>query len=419
KELAEHTKSLRNTADIKLPSLSKKEDYQAWFSEVPLHFESRLLGEITYGAERFDSVEGYQRPKYAERYKARKMKAFSALALSLSVDLRTTFKIDSIRDQMEAPSLLWQRITEHFEVGDGVNPDYPRHELMNRQLQSKEAVTKYVQDIDGMVHRLRQAKGEFEEWEHASLLILNTLLVFPDLAREHSLWISKHDRRTMPLAEALQRLRSAEHSSNQLLQQKSLAAPRTSQSSVNQVNNVGQHAGQGQGHAHKRHRQRKGKNAEKKKRYTCANCDQEGYWYAECTANTGMELKPELVQRLSKKKGKRQAVSLVNLVRRVRMTLTTSEPRRLFENLALGPSHRSTGATGAMQTKRAGSPIYSPTSPASDDKDEDENQGRVVRSVNGVSVPVAPQQLQLQPAQAVQSVQPLQLVQPTQLMQST
>ncbi|KAG3066608.1 hypothetical protein PI125_g23829 [Phytophthora idaei] len=173
-------KSLRNTADIKLPSLSKKGDYLVWFSEVPLHFESRLLGEITYGAERFDSVEGYQRPKCAEWYKARKVKAFSALALSLSVDLRTTFKIDSIRDQIEAPSLLWQRITEHFEAGDGVNPGYLRREPMNRQLQSKEAVTKYVQDIDGMVRRLRQAKGELEEWEHASLLISNTLLVFPD-----------------------------------------------------------------------------------------------------------------------------------------------------------------------------------------------------------------------------------------------
>ncbi|KAG2901250.1 hypothetical protein PC119_g24601 [Phytophthora cactorum] len=132
-----------------------------------------------------------------------------------------------------------------------------------------------------------------------------------------------------------------------------------------------------------------------------------------------MELKPELAQCLSKKKGKRQAVSMVNSVRRVRTTLATSEPRRLFENLALSPSHRSTGATGAMQTKRAESPIYSPTSPASGDKDADENQGRVVRSVNGVSVPVTPQQLQLQPAQAVKSVQPLQLVQPTQLMQST
>ncbi|KAG3187916.1 hypothetical protein PC128_g12411 [Phytophthora cactorum] len=121
KELAEHTKSLRNTADIKLPTLSKKEDYQAWFSEAP----------FTSGAA-----------CWARSRTARKVKAFSALALSLSVDLRTTFKIDSIRDKMEAPPLLSQRITEHFEAGDGVNPNYLRRELMNQQLQSKEAVTK-------------------------------------------------------------------------------------------------------------------------------------------------------------------------------------------------------------------------------------------------------------------------------------
>ncbi|KAG2771515.1 hypothetical protein PC129_g14756 [Phytophthora cactorum] len=107
KELAEHTKTLRNTPHIKLPNLSKKEDYQAWLSEVPLPFENRLLDETTYGTERFDSVEGYKRPKYAEWYKARKVIDFSVLALSLSVGLLTTLKIDSIRDQMEAPSLLW------------------------------------------------------------------------------------------------------------------------------------------------------------------------------------------------------------------------------------------------------------------------------------------------------------------------
>ncbi|KAG3097118.1 hypothetical protein PI124_g15701 [Phytophthora idaei] len=156
-ELAEHPKTLRNTPDIKLPNLTKKEFYQTWFSEVPLHVESRLLGEITYGTERFDSVECYKRPKYAEWYK------------------------------MEAPSPLWQRITEHFEVGDGVNPDYLRRELMIRLLKPKEAVTKYVQGIGVMVRRLRLVKGEFEAWKHTSLLISNTLFVSPDLAREHSL----------------------------------------------------------------------------------------------------------------------------------------------------------------------------------------------------------------------------------------
>ncbi|KAG3175448.1 hypothetical protein PC128_g17730 [Phytophthora cactorum] len=166
KELAEHTKTLRNTPHIKLPNLSKKEDYQAWLSEVPLPFENRLLDETTYGTERFDSVEGYKRPKYAEWYKARKVIDFSVLALSLS------------------------RITGHFEAGDGVNPDYLGRELMDRQLQPKEAVTKYVQDIVAMVRRLRLAKGEFVKWEHASLIISSTLLVLPDLARKYLLWIN-------------------------------------------------------------------------------------------------------------------------------------------------------------------------------------------------------------------------------------
>ncbi|KAE8951343.1 hypothetical protein PR001_g33765, partial [Phytophthora rubi] len=34
-------------------------------------------------------------------------------ALALSVDLRTTFKIDDIRDNMDAAVLLFTRITQH------------------------------------------------------------------------------------------------------------------------------------------------------------------------------------------------------------------------------------------------------------------------------------------------------------------
>eukprot|EP00644_Phytophthora_capsici_P009993 jgi/Phyca11/130059/e_gw1.90.39.1 len=165
-ELTDSIKSLRNVS-IKLPALTKKEEYQAWYSEVPLHFESCMLGDITYGAERFDSVEGYGRPKYAEWYKLRQTKAFSVMALSLSVELRTTFKIDDMRDQTEAASILWKSITDYFEAGDG-------------------AVTNYIKDIDLKARKLRQARGSFEEWEHASLLISNSLLAFPEMARAHS-----------------------------------------------------------------------------------------------------------------------------------------------------------------------------------------------------------------------------------------
>eukprot|EP00644_Phytophthora_capsici_P007034 jgi/Phyca11/103514/e_gw1.8.762.1 len=185
-ELAEYTKSLRSSADIRLPDLHGKDHYKAWKSEVPLHFDSRMLGDITYGAERYDEAEGLRRPKYHEWYAARKNKAFSALALSLSVDLRSTFKIDDIRDDMDAASILWEHITKHFEAGDGINPDYLLRDLMSRMMQPNESVAKYVNDIGLKATQLRQANGEFAEWQHASLLLSNAVLVFPDLAREHS-----------------------------------------------------------------------------------------------------------------------------------------------------------------------------------------------------------------------------------------
>ncbi|KAE8889852.1 hypothetical protein PF010_g17262 [Phytophthora fragariae] len=64
RELAEYTKVLRNSAPIQLPQLYSKSDYKAWKSEVPLHFEPRGLGDITYGGKRYDVVEGLRRQKY-------------------------------------------------------------------------------------------------------------------------------------------------------------------------------------------------------------------------------------------------------------------------------------------------------------------------------------------------------------------
>ncbi|KAG2904055.1 hypothetical protein PC115_g15114 [Phytophthora cactorum] len=82
---------------------------------------------------------------------------------------------------------------------------------------------------------------------------------------------------------------------------------------------------------------------DKKKEFSCAN-----------------ELKPELVQRLNAKKGKRQTVSLVNSVRCMHPTTTTEAPRGLFENMTLYSTHPSAGATGATSDGRLLSPIYSP-----------------------------------------------------------
>ncbi|KAE9324129.1 hypothetical protein PF001_g3586 [Phytophthora fragariae] len=164
KELAQPTKALVSSPPIKLPKLQSKSDYKSWRSEVPLYFDTRVLGAITYGTERYDEAEVLRRAKYHEWFEARKNKAFSALALSLSVDLRTTFKIDDIRDNMDAAALLFTRITQPLEAGDGINPDYLLQELVTRRLKSGETVTAYVDDVARKVTLLHQANGEFTEW---------------------------------------------------------------------------------------------------------------------------------------------------------------------------------------------------------------------------------------------------------------
>ncbi|OWY95253.1 hypothetical protein PHMEG_00034790 [Phytophthora megakarya] len=269
-ELSSYTKVLINSPSIKLPKLQSKGDYKAWKSEMPLHFEQHLRGDITYGVERYDEAEEL-RP------------------LSLSVDLRTTFKIDDIREHMYAAAMLYARITQHFEAGDGINPDYLLQDLVTRKLQPNESVTTYVEDI----------ARKFAEWQHASLLLSNCVEKFHDLAREHEDWIINHDRKTLSLAEALRRLRAAEHQRAQLRVQIRQPALLVAQVSADQ--------GQGQGPRsnHKRIQKQHKRNkfvADKKQRTSCANCPGEGHWYSECTANTGVALRSELLAKRQEKK---------------------------------------------------------------------------------------------------------------------
>ncbi|KAG3201073.1 hypothetical protein PC128_g4145 [Phytophthora cactorum] len=61
KELVEYSKALRNSPAIQLPRLHTKEEYKVWKNEVPLHFEPRTLGDITYGGECYDVDFGLRR----------------------------------------------------------------------------------------------------------------------------------------------------------------------------------------------------------------------------------------------------------------------------------------------------------------------------------------------------------------------
>ncbi|KAE8975266.1 hypothetical protein PR002_g25641 [Phytophthora rubi] len=356
KELAQHTKALVSSPPIKLPKLQSKSDYKSWRSEVPLHFDTRMLGAITYGTERYDEAEGLRRAKYHEWFEARKNKVFSALALLLSVDLRTTFKIDDIRDNMDAAALLFTRITQHFEAGDGIYPDYLLQELVTRRLKSGETVTAYVDDV----------------------------------ARK----INNHDHRSLKLAEAVQRLRVVEHQREQLRGQTGQSASQALK--VSQVS-AGQGQGQGQGASRKRCKQqrKRSKNvADKKQKTNCANCGGNGHWYSECTASTGIPLRPDLAEK-DKARKQRQKKAPSSLVTYVSQTDSGAATRSQFAGLSLcggqgnSDTDGQTSGTTPIYQDQPPSPTYSPTSKAeSDDEDDHPATG---------NVPSTPQQLQLQP----------------------
>ncbi|GMF43825.1 unnamed protein product [Phytophthora fragariaefolia] len=120
---------------VLLPKLAdKKEGYARWKSEVTLRFPSFALDSITDGVKRYDPALGYTSMKYHTWYNTRRVLAFTAMALSLDRNLRGLFKVGELRDQIEAPSLSWGRITVHITKGDGANPDYILRDLLKTEL---------------------------------------------------------------------------------------------------------------------------------------------------------------------------------------------------------------------------------------------------------------------------------------------
>ncbi|KAE8958055.1 hypothetical protein PR001_g31163, partial [Phytophthora rubi] len=197
-------------------------------------------------------------------------------------------------------------------------------------------------------------------------LLSNCVEVYQGLAREHGDWINNHDRRSLKLAEAVQRLRAVEHQREQLRGQTGQSA-----SQALKVSQVSAGQGQGQGASRKRSKQqrKRSKNvADKKQKTNCANCGGNGHWYSECTANTGIPLRPDLFADLS-----------------------------LCGGQGTSDTDGQTSGTTPIYQDQPPSPTYSPTSTAeSDDEDDHPATG---------NVPSTPQQLQLQPTVPDRQVQ--------------
>ncbi|GMF24206.1 unnamed protein product [Phytophthora fragariaefolia] len=336
-ELTKLTEKLMGK-EVPLPQLTdKKEEYARWKSEVTLRFPSFALDSITYGEKRYDSALGYTSMKYHTWNNTRWVLAFTSMVLSLDMNLRDLFKVDELRDQIEAPSLSWGSIMSHFTKGDGVNPDYILRVLLNHELKPGQTVEAYVKKSEELVRRLRAANGELEEWEHASLLLSNVQLVFRELAEQHTVWCIKNDRRSLTRVDATQRLRQAEQARSQVT---GLQVGQPAQRAAQVVSFVCQGA-KAAGKQKKKKRQGMSENelAQKKARTKCSNCSQHGHWYAECTAVTGKSSKLELADKL-KAKNRKLATSFVGAV-------GVEQPNRVVQRVDV----------------QVASPIYSPATP--------------------------------------------------------
>ncbi|GMF49756.1 unnamed protein product [Phytophthora fragariaefolia] len=369
KELAEHTKALVSSPPIKLLKLHSKGDYKSWRSEVLLHFDTRMLDAITYGTERYDSTEGLSRAKFHEWFEARKNKAFSALALSLSVDLRTTFKIDDIQDNMDTAAMLFERITQHFEADDGIDSDYLLQELATRRLKSGKTATAYVDDVARKFTkdwRVNTATGStimiarVLRWQkQCSACVLPNINVNNSEARPgnkpHRLCVWP---RSMPVKgkDKDNPASAAKHSASEPRMWQTKSRKQIAQTVVAMTTGI-----------------------------------------SECTANTGILLRPDLADK-DKAKKQRQKMTPSSLVSSVRQTEPSAGTRDQFAGLSLCGGQDNSDTSGAKPVYQDPplSPLYSPTTPAESDDDDD---------LANANVPSTPQQLQLQPTVPERQVQ--------------
>ncbi|KAE8957838.1 hypothetical protein PR001_g31234, partial [Phytophthora rubi] len=267
-------------------------------------------------------------------------------------------------------------------------------------LQPNEKVDAYAEDIELKVTKLRQAKGDFADWQQASLLLSNSVRVFPDLTREYANWLNSHDRKTLKLTTVLQRLRAAEHQRQQLESQAQPASRATAQ--VAHVTSEHQDKGR------KRSKQQRNKGVQDKKaRTNCGNCGGDGHWWLECTETTGKPLKPELERRKKERaQGRQPPASLVNSVRVVQVAQDDEQSRGLFAGLSLTstPSIAETmDLTCNEQPAVPPSPTYSATTPESDDECKESEPPQAAQVAQALQAAQVAQAAQVGPvAQAAQ-----------------
>ncbi|POM61971.1 putative Polyprotein [Phytophthora palmivora] len=140
------------------------------------------------------------------------------------------------------PLLLWRTLSEHFDNHPGVNAVFLKRDMLNRRLQSNEPLNKYFDDMDHFKQQLRRANQQLPDNEAVSVLLFNTIGVYPAVVNEHEVRLARGEDITWE--QAIERLRLAEHARQEADNQQGRGG-RVAQRDVAFVGNHGSSQGHG------------------------------------------------------------------------------------------------------------------------------------------------------------------------------
>ncbi|KAG2800876.1 hypothetical protein PC116_g16545 [Phytophthora cactorum] len=172
-------------------------------TEMCTIFDASNLLPPLLGDERIENQhKGAQRRCFAQRLRV----AQREIVMALSEDLQGRFS--NIIERAD-PVLLWHTLAGHFDSQPGVNVVFLKRDMLNSRLQRDERLDQYLNDIDDLKNRLPCTNQQLPEAEAVSILLSNTVGVYPGVVNEHEVRLARDEAITWE--QAIERLRLAAH----------------------------------------------------------------------------------------------------------------------------------------------------------------------------------------------------------------
>ncbi|KAJ8542649.1 hypothetical protein ON010_g12162 [Phytophthora cinnamomi] len=179
------------------------DNYKTWRAEMCTILDASNLLPPLLGDEHIeDQRNDAQRRCFQQRLRV----AQREIVMALSEDLQSRFS--NVIERAD-PLLLWRTLADHFDNRPGVNVVFLKRDMLNRRLQRNERLDNYIKDIDDFKHQLRRANQQLPEAEAVSVLLSNTVGVYPAVVNEHEVRLARGE--SISWEQAIERLRLAEH----------------------------------------------------------------------------------------------------------------------------------------------------------------------------------------------------------------